>query len=61
MRPIETPMSVRRVSSGEGPVVQFVSRHIPSQVRKWTAAIPRVPSGGLEKAKGRMGKEYMSG
>lgn len=61
MRPIETPVSVRRVSGREGPVVQFVSRHIPSQVRKWTAAIPRVPSGELEKAKGRMGKEYMSG
>lgn len=61
MRPIETPGSVRRVSGRERLVVQFVSRHIPSQVRKWTAAIPRVPSSGLEKAKGRMGKEYISG
>lgn len=61
MRPIETPVSVRRVSGREGPVVQFVSRRVPSQVRKWTAATPRAPSGGLEKAKGRMGKEYMSG
>lgn len=41
---------------GEG-LVQLVSRHIPSQVRKPTAALPRVPSGGLEETKGRLRQE----